>query len=175
MQATKYDYHALKLEYFKSDIDEIKWFWIDKGLNYNTRVATMTKWRSKEKQKRKDAIVEKALERQKNQIAKKLEIPVEDLFKTKKQAIELMKYKLNQYAKKVNKAQEDGDDEDVAINMKDLEKIRKVAKVELWEPTIVAKNEWSVNWNLKLSWWPLVQIVRDTGDDENEEPEIDNE
>jgi division protein CdvB (Snf7/Vps24/ESCRT-III family) len=42
-----------------------------------------------------------------------------------------MKYKLNQYAKKVNKAQEDGDDEDVAINMKDLEKIRKVAKVEL--------------------------------------------
>ena len=105
MQQTKYDYHALKLEYFKSDIDEIKWFWIDKGLNYNTRVATMTKGRWQEKQKRKDAIVEKALERQKNQIAKKLEIPVEDLFKTKKQAIELMKYKLNQYAKKVNKAQ----------------------------------------------------------------------
>lgn len=167
MQQTKYDYNALKLEYFKSEIDEIKSFRLDKGLTYSSRTREMTKWRWQEKQKRKDAIIEKALERQKNQIAKKLEIPVEDLFKTKKQAIELMKYKLNQYAKKVNKAQEDGDDEDVAINMKDLEKIRKVAKVELGEPTIVAKNEWKTT--LETS-WPLVAIVRsEENDDENEE------
>lgn len=174
MQQTKYDYNALKLEYFKSDIDEIKWFWIEKGLNYNSRVATLTKWRWQEKQKRKDAIVEKALERQKNQIAKKLEIPVEDLFKTKKQAIELMKYKLNQYAKKVNKAKEDGDDEDVAINMKDLEKIRKVAKVELGEPTIVAKNEWKTTFEAS---WPLVAIVRseEKDDDEDFEDIFDDE
>lgn len=166
MQQTKFDYNALKLEYFKSDIDEIKWFRLDKGLNYNSRVATMTKWRWQEKQKRKDAIVEKALERQKNELAKKLEIPVEDLFKTKKQAIELMKYKLNQYAKKVNKAKEDGDDDDVIINMKDLEKIRKVAKVELWEPTIVAKNEWKTTLETN---WPLVAIVRSEEEDETEE------
>lgn len=172
MQARKYDYNALKLEYFKSDISEVKGFFMDKGLTFNWRVREITTWRSKEKQKRLDDIVAKALEREKNKIAKKLEIPIDDLFKTKKQAIELMKVKLNQYVKKVNNAK---DDEDVPINMKDLEKIRKVAKVELWEPTIVAKNEWSVNWNLNVSWWPLVQIVRDTGDDENEEPEIDDE
>lgn len=169
MQQTKYDYNALKLEYFKSEIDEIKSFRIDKGLTYSSRTREMTKWRWQEKQKRKDAIVEKALERQKNELAKKLEIPVEDLFKTKKQAIELMKYKLNQYAKKVNKAKEDGDDDDVIINMKDLEKIRKVAKVELGEPTIVAKNEWTTT--LKTN-WPLVEIIRS---DEKEEIQDESE
>ena len=169
MQAKKYDYNALKLEYFKSEISEISWFFQDKGLTFNSKVREHTKWRSQEKQKRKDAIIEKALERQKNQIAKKLEIPVEDLFKTKKQAIELMKYKLNQYAKKVNKAKEDGDDEDVAINMKDLEKIRKVAKVELGEPTIVAKNEWKTTFETS---WPLVAIIRS---EENDDEENDDE
>ena len=163
MQQTKYDYNALKLEYFESDIDEIKWFWIDKGLNYNSRVATLTKGRWQEKQKRKDAIIQEALEKEKKRIAKKLEIAPEDLFKTKKQAYELMKVKLNQYTKKINQAKEDGEEENVPINMKDLEKIRKVAKVELWEPTVVAKNEWTTT--LKTN-WPLVEIIRS---DEKEE------
>lgn len=171
MQATKYDYNALKLEYFMSNIDEIKWFRIDKGLNYNSRVATMTKWRWQEKQERKNKIVEKALERKKKEIAKKLEIPVEDLFKTKKQTIELMKVKLNQYLKKVN-----ADPEDAPINMKDLEKIWKMTKVELWEPTIVAQNTGTIDANLNTS-WPLVQIVRDGDETPNNQPtnEIDDE
>jgi hypothetical protein len=66
------------------------------------------------------------LERKKKEIAKKLEIPVEDLFKTKKQAIELMKTKLKQYMKKV-----EADELDAPINMKDIEKIWKMTKVEL--------------------------------------------
>ena len=163
MQQTKFDYNALKLEYFKSDIDEIKWFRLDKGLNYNSRVATMTKWRWQEKQKRKDKILEKALERQKNKIAKELEIPVEDLFKIKKDVIELMKHKLKQYSKKVELAV---DGEDVSINTKDLEKIRKVAKVELGEPMIVTKNEWKTTIE---SNWPLVAIIRSEEEDETEE------
>ena len=109
-----------------------------------------------------DAIQE-ALEKEKKRIAKKLEIDPEDLFKTKKQAYELMKVKLNQYTKKINQAKEDGEEENVPINMKDLEKIRKVAKVELWEPTVVAKNEWTTT--LKTN-WPLVEIIRS---DEKEE------
>lgn len=162
MQQTKYDYNALKLEYFESDIDEIKWFWIDKGLNYNSRVATLTKGRGQEKQKRKDAIIQKALERKKNEIAKKLEIPVEDLFAIKKQAIELMKAKLNQYAKKRKE-----NPDDTPINIKDVDKIRKMSKTELWEPTIVAKNEWKTTLETN---WPLVAIIRsEESEDENEE------
>jgi hypothetical protein len=38
MQATKYDYHALKLEYFMSDIPEVSRFFQDKGLTFNSRV-----------------------------------------------------------------------------------------------------------------------------------------
>ena len=163
MQQTKYDYNALKLEYFKSDIDEIKSFRIDKGLTYSSRTREMTKGRGQEKQKRKEAIIQKALEKEKNRIANKLEIDPEDLFKTKKQAYELMKVKLNQYTKKINQAKELNEEENVPLNMKDLEKIRKVAKVELWEPTVVAKNEWTTE--LKTN-WPLVAIIRSDESDE---------
>ena len=171
MQAKNFDYNALKLEYFMSDIPEIKRFWIEKGLKYNTQVGEHTRGRGKEKQKRLDDITAKALERKKNEIAKKLEIPVEDLFKTKKQAIELMKVKLNQYVKKAN-----ADPEDAPINMKDIEKIRKVTKVELWEPTIVAQNTGTIDANLNTS-WPLVQIVRDGDEtpDDHSNDEIDDE
>lgn len=156
MQQKNFDYNALKLEYFQSDIDEIKGFWVAKGLKYNSKVGEHTKGRWQEKQKRKEKILEKALERQKNKIAKELEIPVEDLFKIKKQVIDLMKRKL----KKTE------DDEEASMNMKELEKIRKVAKVELGEPTIVAKNEWKTT--LETS-WPLVSIIL------SEEPDEDNE
>lgn len=162
MQQTKYDYNALKLEYFQSDIDEIKSFRIDKGLTYSSRTREMTKGRGQEKQKRKDAIIQKALERKKNEIAKKLEIPVEDLFAIKKQAIELMKAKLNQYAKKRKE-----NPNDTPINIKDVDKIRKMSKTELWEPTIVAKNEWKTTLETN---WPLVAIIRsEESEDENEE------
>lgn len=171
MQAKNFDYNALKLEYFMSDIPEIKRFWIEKGLKYNTQVGEHTKGRGKEKQKRLDDITAKALERKKNEIAKKLEIPVEDLFKTKKQAIELMKTKLKQYMKKV-----EADELDAPINMKDVEKIWKMTKVELWEPTIVAQNTGTIDANLNTS-WPLVQIVRDGEDlpDDHSNDEIDDE
>lgn len=160
MQATKYDYHALKLEYFMSDIPEVSRFFQDKGLTFNSRVREIVTWRSKEKQKRLDDITAKALERKKNEIAKKLEIPVEDLFKTKKQALEVMKAKLNQYIKQIN-----GNPDEANISMKELEKIWKMTKVELWEPTIVQQNTGTIKANLETS-WPLVQIVRDDGKDD---------
>lgn len=171
MQAKNFDYNTLKLEYFMSDIPEVKRFWIEKGLKYNTQVGEHTRGRGKEKQKRLDDITAKALERKKNEIAKKLEIPVEDLFKTKKQAIELMKTKLKQYMKKV-----EIDELDAPIIMKDVEKIWKMTKVELWEPTIVAQNTGTIDANVNTS-WPLVQIIRDGEDlpDDHSNDEIDDE
>lgn len=149
MQQTKFDYNALKLEYFQSDIDEIKRFWLDKGLNYNTRVATMTKGRWDEKKARREKIIEKALAKKQNELAKKLEIDVDDLLKAKKTVLELLKVKLNQYVQGINEGK--------PINTRDLETIWRMTKTELWEPTVVAKND---N-NTQLSWdWPLVQIIR---------------
>ena len=152
MQQTKFDYHALKLEYFASEIDEVKWFRLDKGLNYNTRVATMTKWRWEEKQKRKNWIIEKALAKKQNELANKMEISFDDLLQAKKTIIDLLQAKLKQYAKDLNNW-----DWEVYVNMKDLEKIWKITKTELWEPTTIAKNEWKT----EITWdWPLVQIIR---------------
>ena len=152
MQQTKFDYHALKLEYFASDIDEIKWFRLDKGLNYNSRVATMTKGRGEEKQKRKDWIIEKALAKKQKELADKMEISFDDLLQAKKTIIDLLQAKLKQYAKEL-----ESEDWEVYINMKDLEKIWKITKTELGEPTFVSKNENKdeFTWN-----WPLVQIIR---------------
>lgn len=155
MQSYKYDYNALKLEYFKSEIDEIKWFRLDKGLKYNSRVATITKGRGQEKQKRKDEIVQKALEKEKNKLAKKLEIPVEFIFDIKKDALDLLRKKIDQIKAK-SEIQQD-DEEKANINVADLERIWKIAKTELWEPTNVVKNEWKTT--LETS-WPLVQVVR---------------
>lgn len=149
MQPTKFDYNALKLEYFQSDIDEIKWFRLDKGLSYNSRVATMTKGRGDEKKKRRDWIIEKALARKQTELAKKLEISVDELLQAKRNVIDLLQIKLNQYIK--------GIQEWWSVNIKDLRTIREMTKTELGEPTTIQKNESKT----ELSWdWPLVQIVR---------------
>ena len=44
-ESVNFDYNALKLEYFQSDIDEIKGFWVAKGLKYNSKVGEHTKGR----------------------------------------------------------------------------------------------------------------------------------
>lgn len=157
MQQTKYDYNALKLEYFKSENDEIKSFRIDKGLTYSSRTREMTKGRGQEKQKRKDEIVQKALEKEKNKLAKKLEIPVEFIFDIKKDALDLLRKKIDQIKTKSEIPQEDEEKANNTINVADLERIWKIAKTELWEPTNVVKNEGKTT--LETS-WPLVQVVR---------------
>lgn len=149
MQSTKFDYNALKLEYFASDIDEIKWFRLDKGLNYNTRVSTMTKGRGEEKKKRRDWIIEKALAKKQTELAKDLEISIDELLKAKRNVIDLLQVKLKQYLWQVNEAW--------TIPVKDLKTLREMTKTELWEPTTIAKNEWKT----EITWdWPLVQIIR---------------
>ena len=135
MWVTKYDYSALKLEFFQSDYDEVQAFfehkW-SKGTNWN--ILKNTKGRSKEKKERKDKIIEKALERKQNELAKKLEIPMEQLLESKKVTIQLTRKKLKYYW-------DMKDSEIKNIDLSDLEKIYKITKTELWEPTSVSKNE----------------------------------
>ena len=169
MQQTKYDYNALKLEYFKSEIDEIKGFRLSKGLAYSGRTRTMTSGRWQEKQKRKEEIVQKALEKEKNKLAKKLEIPVEFIFDIKKDALDLLRKKIDQIKAKSEIPQDDEEKANNNINVADLERIWKIAKTELWEPTNVVKNEGKTM--LETS-WPLVQVVRsDEKEEETEEAE----
>lgn len=134
MGKQKHDYKTLKLEFFESDFDEVKGFVSDKWHRYNPERAKRTKWWAKEKQEWKEQIIEKALARKQDEMAKKLDIPMEWMLEAKKTTIELIKRKL--------KAINEGSLEDWnKIDLNDLEKVRKITKTELGEPTNVSYNE----------------------------------
>ena len=148
----KYDRTALKLEFFESDFDDVQAFFLqryNKDTANSGQIAIKAKWRAKEKQERKEKILEKALARKQNELAKKLEISVDELLQAKRTVIDLLKIKLKQSLEKI--------DDWWSITMRDLETIWRMTKTELWEPTVVSKNENDT----QLHWdWPLVQIVR---------------
>ena len=149
MQQTKYDYDALKKEYFDSEIDEIKSFWINKGLTYSSRVRMQTKWWGQEKKAHKEKLFEEYKEKQRKEMLKKYEVPIEQLLESKLATIGLLRKKLKFFIDM--KPEELGN-----MNMKELEKIRRMLKTELWEPTTIAKNEWKTEIQ---SSWPLVNII----------------
>ena len=161
MQKTKYDYDALKREYFDSDEDEIKSFCIGKGLAYSSRVRAMTKGRGQEKKAHKEKLFEEYKEKQRKELLKKYEVPVEQLLESKLATIGLLRKKLKFFI--------DMKPEEIAnMNMKEVEKIWKMLKTELWEPTTIQKNEWKTTLETD---GPVVQIVckEDEEDVENEE------
>lgn len=142
---SKYDRPALKLEFFESEHDELKWFLNEKWVNYSTWiVAKMTKWRVKEKQERKTKVVEKALQKQAEKQAKELQVPLEELMKWKKAILWLLLKQVSQFVKANRK------DERVNIDVQDAEKILKMFKTELWEPNTIWAN-YNMNAN-KVEW-----------------------
>lgn len=129
----KFDFSALKLEFYQSDYDEVKWFFVDNYQTYTARIRTNTAGWSEDKKLRKQQIMEKALAKEQEKRAKELEIPIDQLKSLKKSAILL-------YAKHLNKFIKD-EKGTLKINVSDLDKIIKSIKVELWEPTTITKNE----------------------------------
>lgn len=134
---SKYDRQALKLEFFQSEIDEVynflAWKFGEKTVKWNLK--NKVKGWSKEKQEYKDKILQKALEKRAKEEAKSLEIPIDQLLKAKKAVISLFMNKLN----KVLAQQKT--DENADFNVKEFEKILKVIKTELGEPTNISKTD----------------------------------
>lgn len=139
-----HDYSAMKLEFFKSDIDEVKWFLSDKWVNYDSRRATRTKWRTKEKEEYKMKILEKALQKNAEKQAKELSVPIEDLMKWKKAILWLLLNQVSKYVKAKNEKK------DIEIDVWDAEKILKMFKTELGEPATIWAN-YNMNAN-KVEW-----------------------
>lgn len=135
-----HDYSALKLEFFKSDFDEVKAFITDKWLIYNSERTKRTKWRTKEKEERKKNIVEKALMKQAEKQANELSVPIEDLMKWKKAVLQLLLIQVSKFVKA------NQDKKDIDIDVWDAEKILKMFKTELWEPATI----WA-NYNMNAS------------------------
>jgi hypothetical protein len=124
----KYDRPAIKLEFFESDFEEVQPFFLqiyNKDTTKNKQIAVATKGRAKEKQERKEKIVEKALAKKQNELAKKMEISVDELLQAKRDIVDLLKVKLEEY---FNDLDENGKSK---INVKDLKTLREMTKTEL--------------------------------------------
>lgn len=134
MAKQKYDWKDLKLEFFQDEIDEVKEFFQRKYNAYNRHIQQNTRGWTKEKQEYKEKILEKALEKKAKEEAKNLEISTTQLKQAKKTVIWLLMKKLKQAI------------ETEDINVKEQERILKMIKTELWEPTNISKNDTTLRW-----------------------------
>lgn len=126
MAKQKYNWYKLKLEFFQSDFDEVKWFLSELWVNYTTGwVAKHTRWWTKEKQEHNQKIIEKALENALKKQAKDLEIPMDQLAKAKKNAV----------IKAINQMM------DNTLSMSDSERIIRILRTEMWLPNTYSRNE----------------------------------
>lgn len=121
--------------FFESKYGQGKWNWT---INKNTR------WWSKEKKELKAKATDKAIARVWNKLANQLEPSTEFLLWNIAKAIELTKVKLDQMEQKWN------------INVKDLNTIRWMNRIQNWQPTTYVKEESDVNQNIRIEWIHIV-------------------
>ena len=142
MPRQKYDRPALKLEFFQSDIDEaynfMVWKYGEKNVKWNLK--NRIKWWSKEKEDYKNKIMEKALLLNANKQAKELEIPMEQLWMAKRNAV------IKVIQQMMNKD----------MDISELERTIKIIRTEMWLPTTYSKNENlntdKIEW-IHIVWW----------------------
>lgn len=130
MPKKTYNREALKFEFLSSDFEEVKAFIEQKTGKWNWNLCRRTTWRWKEKQAYRQAVIDKALQEKAEKDAKALEIPLEELRKAKKAVLWILIQKITSVIKK--------EDE---INVFEQEKILRMIKTELWEPTNITKND----------------------------------
>lgn len=143
MPRAKYDWPALKQEFFQSDIDEVynflSWKFGEKAVKWNLKNKVIG-W-TKEKQEYKDKILAKALEKNIAKQAKEIEIPMEQLTIAKKNAVV-----------KVIQSMMNKD-----LDLTDLERTIKILRTEMWLPTSYNKNDNTntekIEWIHIIMWW----------------------
>lgn len=144
MPKQKHDYEKLKKEFFASKHSEVKWFITDKWLRYNSEWAKRTKGWSKEKKELKVESSANSIKEAWKKLSKQLEPSTEFLLWNIAKAIELTKVKLDQMEAKGN------------INVKDLNTIRWMNRIQNWQPTTYVKEESDVNQNIRIEWIHIV-------------------
>ena len=143
MWVIKYDLVKLKKEFMASEYSDVKSFLGSLGIAQ--KINTMkTKWWSKEKRELKAKSADKALKQVENKLAKQLEPSTEFLLWNIAKAIELTKVKLDQMEQKWN------------INVKDLNTIRWMNRIQNWQPTTYVKEDQNVNQNISIAWIHIV-------------------
>ena len=148
MPIKKRDWNGLKKEYMESDIETVWDFLVAKGVSkkvvINSKHRERTRWWAREKRELKKQATDKAIARVWNKLAKQLEPSTEFLLWNITKAIELTKVKLDQMEAKWN------------INVKDLNTIRWMNRIQNWQPTTYVKEESDVNQNIRIEWIHIV-------------------
>ena len=146
MPKQKHDFKALKKEFMASKCDEVKVF-IENKLGKGSRNWNMsrnTKGWAKEKKELKAKSADKAIKQVWNKLAKQLEPSTEFLLWNIMKAIELSGRKLEQMEEKDQ------------INVKDLNTIRWMNRIQNWQPTSYVKEDQDVNQTIRLEWIHIV-------------------
>ena len=144
MPKQKRDYDRLKKEFMASKFTEVKGFIEERWMTYNWQLRWKVKWWAKEKRELKAKAADKAIKQVWNKLAKQLEPSTEFLLWNIAKAIELTKVKLDQMEQKWN------------INVKDLNTIRWMNRIQNWQPTTYVKEESDVNQNIRIEWIHIV-------------------
>ena len=143
MWVVKYDLTELKQEYLASKFTSVQSFlrskWIAEKIN-----TIKTKWWTKEKQELKARASNRALKKVETKLAQELEPSSEFLLWNINKAIELTAMKLDQMEEKWN------------INVKDLNTIWSMNRIQNWQPTSYVKEDQDINQNVRIAW---IQIV----------------
>ena len=132
MPKQKRDTEKLKKEFMSSEFVEVKDFILAKWFPYNRNTRTVMKWWGKEKKMLKIKSTDKALKKLENKLSKQLEPSTEFLLGNIAKAIELSGRKLEQMEEKDN------------INVKDLNTIRGMNRIQNWQPTTYVKEDSNV-------------------------------
>lgn len=158
MPKPKLDYVKIKKDFMASEDVEVKGFFLSNNLPYNRQTRENTKWWTKEKKELKAKATEKALKKLEDKLAAKLEPSSEFLLWNINKAIELTARKLEQMEEKDT------------INVKDLNTIRSMNRIQNWQPTTYVKEESDVNQNVRIEW---IHIIMWPNNIENGEKDVD--
>ena len=157
MVKAKIDYPRLKKEFMASKFFEVSSFLSDKWMTTDSRIRAKTKWWTKEKKELKARAAEKAIAKVENKLANQLEPSTEFLLWNINKAIELTARKLEQMEEKD------------AINVKDLNTIRAMNRIQNWQPTTYVKEESDINQNVRIEWIHIIVWPNNIDNGENNE------
>lgn len=158
MPKQKRDYEKLKKEFMSSEYTDLSSFIATKWVPYNRHTREHMKWWAKEKKAMKARATDKAIKRVEDKLVDKLEPSTEFLLWNIAKAIELTKVKLEQMEEKWH------------INVKDLNTIRGMNRIQNWQPTTYVKEESDVNQNVRIEWIHIIMWanpIDSSKDDEN--------
>ena len=146
MPKQKRDYEKLKKEFMASKTSEVKVFfeWKYGKWSWNWTISKNTKWWANEKKEVKARASVRSIKQVETKLADKLEPSAEFLLWNINKAIELTAMKLDQMEEKWN------------INVKDLNTIRSMNRIQNWQPTTYVKEEQDVNQNVVIKWIHIV-------------------